>query len=139
MSKASFLIFFILFAVLAAPMLASAGFITGSIVPCGTDANQDPCTLCHLFEGIKTVIDFLTFNIAAPIVVIALLIGGFLLLTSGESEQKRTQGKEAITYAIIGLIIVFGAWLALDLILGNLIDTGYWSWYEFPQCNALGI
>lgn len=95
------------------------------------------CDLCQLFVTAKNVINFFTFNIATPLAIIALVAGGFWLLTSGSSEQRRTQGKDAINYALLGLLLVFAAWLIIDLILGNLLSESYKPWNTFPKCDKL--
>lgn len=98
------------------------------IVPCnGTD-----CNICHLFIGVKNIINFLLIDVAFPLAVIAFLYGGIKLITSRGSESDVTKGRQAIWLAFIGLIIAFGAWLLIDLIMGNLLDPGYLPWNKFP-------
>lgn len=100
------------------------------IVPCnGTD-----CTVCHLFLGIKNIVNFLSFKIAMPMAAIVLMYGGIMMLTSGGSETKVSKGKDALKYAVFGLLVTFGAWLIVDTILGNLISKGYLPWNQFPGC-----
>ena len=138
MKNISFLIFFILTISLLAPLFAHA-----SIVPCGQSADDpntpgynetDSCNLCHLFVGVSNIITFLTYDISLPVSIIGFIIGGFFILTAAGSEERLKKGKNAVTFTIIGLLLVFGAWLIMDLILGNLVDTGYIPvWSAFPS------
>ncbi|MBU2109402.1 hypothetical protein KKB71_00365 [Patescibacteria group bacterium] len=119
--------------------------VSARIVPCGCMGDRDaegkctnevPCTICHLAVGIKNIIDVLLTDIAFPLTVIAFLYGGIMLITSRGSEQNLEKGKKAIWMAFWGILIAFGAWLLIDLILGNLIskDVIHYPWNAFPGC-----
>lgn len=117
------------------------------LVICGTivenNVVMNPCTICDLFVGINTIIRFITLYLATPLCIIAFLVGGFWILVSGDSPDKRTKGKDAITYALLGMLFIFGAYLVINLILGNLIDENYkWTdagnWGAFPSCATWG-
>jgi len=41
-----------------------------------------------------------------PVATIIFLYAGFLFLTSGGDEEKVKKAKRAVTYAIVGLVIV---------------------------------
>ena len=43
--------------------------------------------------------------------------GGFLWLTSGGSPEKIKKGRDALVWAIIGLVIIFGSYLILNYII----------------------
>ncbi len=103
------------------------------LVPCG-GPGQSECTICHLFVGIKNIVDFLTLNIAMPLAVVILIYGGVMLLVSGGSEEKIKKGKTALGAAVWGLLIVFAAWLIIATILGNLIKPAFLPWNSFPGC-----
>lgn len=130
MKKLLFICFlgFVIWIFCLMPIEASAG-----IVPCGGEG-QDSCNICHLAVGIKNIINVLLKDIAFPLTVIAFLYGGIMLITSRGSEQNLEKGKKAIWMAFWGILIAFGAWLLVGLILGNLLDPGYLPWNEFPGC-----
>jgi hypothetical protein len=48
--------------------------------------------------------------------LLALVIGGFRYLTSGENETRKTSGKEWIWGAVIGLVLMLCSWLILNTI-----------------------
>jgi hypothetical protein len=108
------------------------------IVPCGGEGN--PCTICHFFQGVSNIINFLLESIAFPLSIVAFLYGGFMLIISGGSEDKRKKGKTAIYLALWGLIFSFAGWLIVDTILkgllagagGQIQDWGPWN--KIPTC-----
>ncbi len=48
--------------------------------------------------------------------LIMLIMGGFSLLTGGSDPKKIESGKQRITYAIVGFLIVFLAYWAVQLV-----------------------
>ena len=75
------------------------------------------CTICHLAVMAMNITNFTMFAIAIPAVGLFVLIGGITLLISGGSETMVKRGKQALTYAIAGAVIVFLAWLAVDTLI----------------------
>lgn len=117
--KTKFLILGILALMVVTPLFASA-----QLIPCG-GKNQDPCTLCHLFDLAQKIVDTLTKIIAPAIAVLAFSIGGFKILMSGPNPGYRAEGIKAIRNGIIGLLIVFGAWIIVnELLLFVVGNTG---------------
>lgn len=66
-------------------------------------------------------------NIALGFVGILLLVyliyGGFLWMTSGGSEDGAKKAKTMITNAIIGLLIVVAAFALSNFVLGSLVNV----------------
>ena len=72
-------------------------------------------------ETIPQILDALiTFArmIITPLTAIAVMVAAFLYITSGGSEEKITQAKRAITWAVIGLVIVISAQFLQDVVIG---------------------
>ena len=68
--------------------------------------------------------------IIAPIFIV---IGGIYLLIARGDPTRFTQGKNVLTAAIIGLIIVYTGWVVLMTILNSLGVapwTGLGSWWQ---------
>lgn len=117
-------------------LLPFVSLAAGGIVPCWTEANPEECNLCDLAIGVKNIIDVILIDIVFPLSVIVFLYGGIKLITSRGSEGDLEKGKKALWMAFWGILIAFGAWLILDLILRNLVSEGFnWTWNEFPGCQ----
>lgn len=110
----------------------------GGLVPCGRNENDPntawddsaPCNLCFAFQMAKNILDyifFLTVGLAIFIFVIAGLFYAFSMGNPGRIEKA----KQAITLAIIGLAIIFIAWLIVNVVLAALGYThpfgGSWN------------
>ena len=126
-----FLLISIIIIALFLPFSVSAGFLSGPIVPCGRQG-QDPCTLCHIFELAKNVIQFL-FEFILIIAPVFVLIGGVVILSSAGKPEQAGLGRKIITSAIVGVIIALLAWTILGMVFNALVGgPGFpWPWNEF--------
>lgn len=102
------LIFFISLPVLAA-----------GLVPCGNEG-EPMCTFGDLLTLVNNVIQFALFNVAVPIGVIWIIVGGFLMMTAGGNKGRFEQGKSYIKGVVIALLISFSAWLIVDTVISFL-------------------
>lgn len=70
--------------------------------------NGDPATwdLDNVQELIQNVAD-LAFLLAGGIAIIYLIIGAFWYFTAFGNEEKANKGKTTITWAIIGVVVIF--------------------------------
>lgn len=115
-----------------------------SIVP-SECAKGRPClSLCDLAHTGQHIIQLL-IALAIPIATIVILAGSFMIMTSGGSETRFAAGKNAITLAVIGVAVVFGAWIVINTIFvalarGGAAGTGApsgvfpWPWNQI-QCQ----
>lgn len=110
--------------------LAATGPISGGIVHCV----GDPCTLCDLSILADRFTRFLLFNVMLPIAALMILVGGVMLLTARDNQQRQTQGKAVLWYAVWGMIIAFAAWLIVSTFLATLGYKGVW--YKFPNASS---
>ena len=94
------------------PAIARAG----GLVPCG-GPGEDACTFEHLTVMVNNVVQFALFNIAIPVAVIVVVIGGVMIMTSGGNESKIARGKQMVTGTFVGLLIAFGAWLIVETVI----------------------
>ena len=75
--------------------------------------------------------------ITAVILIFVLLLGGVSVITSGGGDpQKAARGQQAVTGAMIGLAVVFGAWAIITLVnkffqvnLFEMQIPGLWNSY----------
>jgi len=80
------------------------------------------CTFDSLILLIRKIIDFLIL-ISVPLASISFAWAGFLLISSGGSEEKKNKAKEIFSKTAIGFIIVLSAWLVVYFISIALLDT----------------
>jgi hypothetical protein len=66
-----------------------------------------------------TVADILLFLVGA-ISVIMLIIGGIRYVVSAGDQQAVTNAKNTILYAIVGIVIAFLAFAAVNFVVGQL-------------------
>ena len=72
-----------------------------------------------LVEIIQKIIGFLA-GLALIICPIIIVYGGFILMSSNGEPAKTTEGRRIITYALVGLIIMFVAQALVKMIAGIL-------------------
>lgn len=109
--------------------------------------NITGCTLCHIAILVINLSNFSIYWIALPATALLVAAGGMFLLTSAESEERRTLGKRILTDTMIGLAIVLLAWMTVDTTIklltgsisfgapaGELIDAfGPWNKIEISE------
>jgi len=106
-------------------LLASAGFSTTSSalgIQDGINAAHGTNQPTELFGGsgvITSIISILLFVVGA-LSVIMLIIGGLRYAISGGSATAVTAAKNTVLYAIVGLIIAFLAYAAINFVLTTL-------------------
>ena len=110
------------------PVFANAA----GLVPCGGE-NEEPCTLCDFFLMLDRIIDFL---IAPPdgivfiVAALILVIGGVMFVVSSGEPEKIATAKKTMTNAVLGIIIIFVAWLFINLfytVIGYKDEWGPWN------------
>lgn len=132
------------------PLISSAGSYQADgttvnyqgLVPCGKevcingeydengiclgDEKEFPCTFCHFFVMLDGIIDFVLFKIVPPVAILMLVIGGVMFFAAAGSPEKLGTAKKLITSVVIGLIIIFAAWIIIDLFF-SLIGVAEWT------------
>ncbi len=142
----TFLIPIFVFSLFLVPVVTLAQAQSKGIVPDCTkiqvpDDPKDPNSKTHeeciwgfneFIVLINNVISFLLFRLALPIAAMLFAYAGFLLLTSGGSEEKRSQAKEIFTKVALGLVVAAAAWLIINTLLSIFTSNqGDWSWIGF--------
>jgi hypothetical protein len=67
------------------------------------------------FEFISSILPNV-YIIAAIILFLYLVFGGFTMVTAGANKQSLEQGQKIITHAIIGFIIIFTSYWIIQII-----------------------
>ena len=122
------------------PTITKAGF-----VPCGAreddlstlDADESkPCQLCDFFVMFDRIVDFVLFKLVPPIATLMLVIGGVMFFAAAGDPANLGRAKGLLTSVVIGLLIVYGAWLLISaffLAIGVSEWTGLKEgWFNYP-------
>lgn len=113
----------------ALPAFAATGACDGQnidlTINAGADCSKGNSQASDLFgdKGVfKTVVNILLFLIGA-ISVIMLVIGGIRYVLSGGDQAAVTGAKNTILYAIVGIIVAFLAYGAVQFVTNSLISN----------------
>ncbi len=93
------------------------------LVPC--DGVTVPCDFGALMRLVNNVIQFVLIAVV-PLAAIIFAYAGFVLLTSGGSDEKKGQAKKIFSNVAIGLVIVLAAWLIIETVIHALGWNGAW-------------
>lgn len=96
---------------------------TGGLVSCGrrwddpsTPIREDaPCDLCHIIYLINLVLNYL-MSFVGIVAILALILVGYLFITSAGDSQKRQDAKKRFKYVLVGFVIIFLAWLIVEFL-----------------------
>lgn len=126
----------ITFLLLSAVVLAGA-FHAGAagLVPCV----NAPCTPCDVWPLAKNIVWFALFQLAIPVLTVALLVGGVMILVSAGNQSTLTKGKALIWNGVIGILIAFTAYLVISTIIATLAEGRFTAgWKTIEGCPAVG-
>lgn len=111
------------------------------LVPCGTTANNVPCTLCHFIVGFYNLISYGT-KILIIVAVTAIIISGIIYIASAGNPKMMQQAKGFLLSVALGCFFFLGAWLIIAVTLkvltvnyANLGVSGISNWYTF-KCDT---
>ncbi len=137
MKKIFFVAFFIIF------LFSFVAPVYGGLVPCGLSVDDPdqpgdqtvPCQLCHFFVMLDRWIDTLLKYIVPSLAALMIAIGGGMYIISRGNPEMLGQAKKLFTTVVIGLVIIYGAFLIIGLFLKTigLADWTYdiyHNWWE---------
>ena len=109
--------------------------VTGFILPaCAVDGN---CSLCDFIIGFVNISNFI-LAIVGSVALLFFIYGGFVWLTAGGREDKIKHGSAVMVNTIIGILIIFGAWMAINFTVSSLatgnepnLFNGTTAWYNY--------
>lgn len=62
-------------------------------------------------------------GLLGAIALVLILYGGFMIMTAAGNDEKVETGKDILTYAVIGLIIILTAYSITTFVLENIYDA----------------
>lgn len=96
------------------------------LVPCGSAITNGtptcPCELEHVFVLILNLYNFAIWKISVPLASLLVVVGGVMLLVSGGNPRLAGRARTILWGAVIGIALVFGAWVIINTIL---VAIGY--------------
>ncbi|MDP2629747.1 MAG: pilin [Candidatus Harrisonbacteria bacterium] len=84
---------------------------------------QGGCDWKDFFLMVNEVIKFLIFVIGFPLAALMVAWGGFVILISGGSPEKVTQGKKIIMAAVIGIAIALASYLIIQTVIYLIVPA----------------
>lgn len=111
---------------------------TGGLVPCGrliddpATAEIDeskPCDICSMFYMLKKTLNF-AMQVSLALAILVIIISGLLYAFSAGDAGLVGKAKNAIYYALIGLAIMFAAWVIIASILKGLGYADITKWNQ---------
>lgn len=106
---------------LVSAALAYASFASGATGGGGVSLD-DPLGGKGFQELLKGVLRGIT-QLAAPVVAIMVLVGGFQIMTARGNEEKVSEGRKTITYAVVGFAIILLADAVASIIRNFVLGT----------------
>ena len=88
----------------------------------GVNSAQGSGVATELFggNGVVTSITNILLFVVGALSVVMIIIGGLRYVVSGGNSTSVTAAKNTILYAIVGLVIAFLAFAAINFVLGSL-------------------
>ena len=105
------------------------------LVTCGLTPN-DPCEFCDIFVMVNGILKFLLLPPTGIVFIIATLLltaGGVLFFFGGAKPEMLTRAKGIITSVVIGLVVIFTAWILINTIItktGIVQSPDILRWYK---------
>lgn len=107
------------------------------LVPCGKEVSVGgatttiACQFCHFFVMFDAILDFIFLKIVFPIAILMLVIAGIMYVGAvleviPGGFKTLTQAKDILGSVFIGLLIIFSAWLIINLFF-TIIGVADWT------------
>ena len=109
------ILLFCLLLIILIPISAGAAIVT---------CNGPNCKIEDFFDMLGKIYDFIVKTIATPLAIIAVSVGGILMLISAGNPEMFGLGKKVLWSAIIGLVLAYGSWIIIDFILKAIGASG---------------
>ncbi|OHA00630.1 MAG: hypothetical protein A3C11_01875 [Candidatus Sungbacteria bacterium RIFCSPHIGHO2_02_FULL_49_12] len=99
-----------------------------------------PISANTILDVVKVLVKFAT-DIIIPLSALFIIVAAFLYMTSGGSEQRVSQAHRALTYGVVGLVIVTSAQFLIDFALGigsGASQASTFAEFLYTLVNAFG-
>ncbi len=104
------------------PCSILGGTSNGSV--CNFGSSTIPAANCSSLNSTIGEIVTLLFFIAGLVFFVMIIISGLKIMTSGGDREKFAGARSSLVYAIIGIVIVAGSFLIVEVVFGLLHVNG---------------
>lgn len=101
----------------------NADYLGGAIPNC-TDLNKKGCNDVTVFLTSAIGIGAYVFGIIGALALVMFVYGGIIWITASGNPEKVKQGMGIFMSAVIGLIIVFSAYMIVKYFGSNILNIG---------------
>ena len=98
----------------------------------GIGCSGPDCQACNVVKLVQNIILY-AIGLTIPIAILLFAWAGILLFTSGGNPSRLEQAKKILQSALIGFVIVLGAYLIINTILMAIVNKNYYqngSWFN---------
>ena len=114
---------------------------SAAVLPfCTYTGNCQTCDFAELFINLANY----GFSIIGGVALLMFVIGGVFLVMGGANTERLTRGKQVITAAIVGMVIVLCAYLIVNFVVTALagseniqLSKDDQPWYQAPGCKKV--
>ncbi len=94
----------------------------GGGMPVGNDSVtiDNPLGSINSIEGFLLAILDILLVFAVPLIVFFIILAGFKYVTAGGNELKITEANRALLYALVGGLLILGAYVLIEIIQGTV-------------------
>lgn len=107
---------------------APTGILSDLSVAC---AKCGSCEIADFFRVGNKITKFI-LGLSGSVLLLMIIYGGFLMLTSSGNSSMVEKGKKVLVSSLIGLVIVFGAYVAVQFIMGAMGVTNIDKVFQLP-------
>ncbi|MBX4187409.1 MAG: hypothetical protein KW802_04140 [Candidatus Doudnabacteria bacterium] len=100
------------------PLIAAAQTVN----PCTVDAVRGNANKASALPKCVNQIYVWSLGLGVLLALLMMVLGGYYLMTAAGNAEQATKGKEFITSALIGVVILFCAFLLLNQINPDLVN-----------------
>ena len=104
-------------------------FAGSALCGAGSDAKacedcreRGQCTLDQILQVFVNLANF-TLGISGTVLLFVFIYGGFKWMTARGDHKSIDSGNQAMTGGVVGIVIIFGAYVAINFILAGLKGT----------------
>ena len=90
------------------------------IVFCGRATSGAFCKICDLLKLAQRITAYIVY-IGFSITTLMIGVGGIMIFVGAYSEKQVETGKEILTNAVVGLLIILFAWFTVNIIIKVMV------------------